>query len=112
MSEKTEHIATEVTQKAGVFVEKKVEKEPYFHKNSMPCVYCGPSVRGVARQFTVYTKGLPEALNAFLLEHPTAKGLLVPVEDFAAVRARLETPGTRESIVFHNLRTKLQGGNV
>ena len=26
-------------------------------EHKTPCVYCGPSVRGVARQYTVYASG-------------------------------------------------------
>ena len=57
-----------------------------------PCVYCGPSVRGVARQYTVYASGnTPAALDEFVKQHPAAKNLLVPVERFAQTRKALET---------------------
>ena len=81
--------------------ERKLEKFPD------PCVYCGPSVRGVARQFTVYRGGIPNVLENFLKEHPTAKRLLVSEERFAQVRARLETAGTVESILFQKLKAEL-----
>ena len=66
-----------------------------------PCVYCGPSVRGVARQYTVYASGnTPAALDEFVKQHPAAKNLLVPVERFAETRKALETAGTAESILY------------
>ena len=50
-------------------------------EHKTPCVYCGPSVRGVARQYTVYASGnTPAALDEFVKQHPAAKNLLVPVE--------------------------------
>ena len=79
----------------------------FLDKLPNPCVYCGPSVRGVARQFTVYHGGIPDALKAFIMEHRAAKGLIVSVERFAQVRTRLETPGTGESILFRKVRAEL-----
>lgn len=72
-----------------------------------PCVYCGPSVRGVARQYTVYNGGIPDVVKQFITEHPAAKGLLVSVERFAQVRIKLETRGTAESILFNKVRAEL-----
>ena len=82
-------------------------EDRFFDRLPYPCVYCGPSVRGVARQFTVYSKGVPDALKTFTKQHPAAKGLLVSVSAFAAMRARLETPGTAESILFQKIRSEL-----
>lgn len=70
-------------------------------------VYCGPSVRGVAHQFTVYPGELPEALRAFLNEHPAAAGLVVPLDLFADARRRVETPGTAEHILFNKIKSEL-----
>ena len=89
--------------------ERRLEEQDkaFFTKLPNPCVYCGPSVRGVARQFTVYHGGIPDALKAFIEEHRAAKGLLVSVERFAQVRQRLETPGTGEFILFRKVRAEL-----
>ena len=83
------------------------QDEAFFAKLPDPCVYCGPSVRNVARQFTVYHGGIPDALKEFIKEHRAAKGLLVSVERFAQVRTRLETPGTGEYILFRKVRAEL-----
>lgn len=70
-------------------------------------VYCGPSVRGVAKQFTVYTGELPEDLRVWLDKHPVASGLVVPVENFPAVRRRLETAGTPENILYNKVKSEI-----
>lgn len=72
-----------------------------------PCVYCGPTVRGVARQYTTYTSGIPEPLKEFIREHPAARALIVSTGKFAAVRMRLETPGTAEAIVYKKVKSEL-----
>lgn len=74
-----------------------------------PCcrVYCGPSVRGVAHQFTVYPGELPEALRAFLNEHLAAAGLVVAIDLFAEVRRRVEIPGTAENILYNKIKSEL-----
>ena len=50
---------------------------------------------------------LPEALRAFLNEHPAAAGLVVPIDLFAEVRRRVEIPGTAESILYNKIKSEL-----
>lgn len=76
----------------------------------VPCVYCGPSVRGVARQFTPYTVGIPDALKEFVARHPAAKGLIVPIERFAQTRKQLETRGTAAYILYQKIKNELANG--
>jgi len=72
-----------------------------------PCVYCGPTVRGVARQYTTYQGGIPDELREFIKAHPAARGLLVSTAKFASVRKRLDTPGTAEAILFKKVKSQL-----
>ena len=76
-----------------------------------PCVYCGPSVRGVSQQFTVYTGMIPKPLVDFVREYPAARGLIVPTGRFAKTRERLMTTGTAESMLFQRVKSEVQGGN-
>lgn len=89
-----------MTEVSGI-AEKKPERFPD------PCVYCGPSVKGVARQFTVYRGGIPKALEDFVEAHKIAKRLLIPEKQFAQMRARLGTPGTGEYILLQKLKEEL-----
>ena len=70
-------------------------------------VYCGPTVRGVAKQYTVFHGGIPEALEAFIAIHPEAGELVVDVERFAETRKRLETAGTAEAILYGKIKSEL-----
>lgn len=92
----------EATKESGKLAEVCAAAEPM-----KACVYCGPSVRGVARQYTVYTVGIPKALTEFFKEHPEAEALLVPVDRFARTRKALETAGTAEAIIFNKVRSEL-----
>ena len=76
-------------------------------KKTGPQVYCGPTVRGVAKQYTVYSGGIPEELTRFIQAHPEAAGLVVPVEKFAQTRRRMETAGTAEAILYHKIKSEL-----
>ena len=75
-------------------------------KTSVTQVYCGPTVRGVAKQYTVFRGGIPEALEAFIAIHP-AGALVVGVERFAETRKRLETAGTAEAILYGKIKSEL-----
>lgn len=68
-----------------------------------PLVYCGPTVRGVAKQFTVYTNGIPSALEKYMTERPEARSLLVPVERMPQTRENLRKKGTAEAVIFEKL---------
>lgn len=70
-------------------------------------VYCGPSVRGVAKQYTVFTGETPELLAGFVKKHPAAGALIVPIDRFADVRRKLETAGTAEAILYKQIKSEL-----
>jgi hypothetical protein len=70
-------------------------------------VYCGPSVRYVARQYTVFAGEIPAALAEFIRKHPAAGALLVPVEKFAETRRKLETKGTAEAVLYNKVKSEL-----
>lgn len=110
-AEAVEKEPTTATQETLTDEEKKHRQEEqdkaFFAKLPDPCVYCGPSVRGVAQQFRVYHGGIPDALKEFIKEHRAAKGLIVSVERFAQVRTNLETTGTAEFILFRKVRAEL-----
>ena len=72
-----------------------------------PCVYCGPSVKGVARQYTTYQGGIPDALREFIKARPEALGLIVSTGKFPAMRRRLETHGTREAKLYKAVKARL-----
>lgn len=72
-----------------------------------PCVYCGPTVRGVARQYTTYQGGIPDALRNFIKEHPEARQLIVSTAQFPAMRKRLDTPGTAEAKLYKRVKEQL-----
>lgn len=43
-------------------------------------VYCGPTIPGVAKQYTIYNNGLPAALEKRAEKVPEIRGLLVPLD--------------------------------
>ena len=38
-------------------------------------VYCGPSIPGVAKQYTAYTNGIPTALAEAIVKQPAMEGM-------------------------------------
>ncbi len=72
-----------------------------------PCVYCGPSVKGVTRQYTTYQGGIPDALREFFQAHPEAMGLVTSTGEFPTMRRRLETPGTKEAQLYKAVKAVL-----
>ena len=100
MSRKTETASTPETVEQATQADKRAA-------HPQPCVYCGPTVPNVARQYTVYSYGIPQELEAFIQEHKAARRLMVPTERFAETRKRLETPGTAESVMYQKVRAEM-----
>jgi uncharacterized membrane protein YqiK len=70
-------------------------------------VYCAPSVKGVARQFTIFTGERPEYLKRFVEEHPIANALIVPVSEFAETRRKLEIKDSPEAILYKQIKSEI-----
>lgn len=75
-------------------------------KSTGTVVYCGPTIRGVARQFTPFIGGVPESVQNLVAKYPVAAALIVPLEDFARVRANIEANKGAESALVRHI-TKL-----
>lgn len=52
-------------------------------------VYCGPSIKGVARQFTAYNNGIPEGLKQEAEKNKILAALIVPLEDLPEAMRQL-----------------------
>ena len=52
-------------------------------------VYCGPSIKGVAKQFTAYNNGIPEGLKAATEKNKVLAALIVPLEDLPEAMRQL-----------------------
>lgn len=65
-----------------------------------PVAYCGPTVKGIAPQYTVFVDGLPEKLKEKVEQVPFLKALIVPLDKLAEMRVKIEQDGTRENILY------------
>ena len=100
--------ATETQEQAeGTTPAPETPKQDLFAGIQNPCVYCGPTVRGVARQYTTYQGGIPDTLRDFIKEHPDARQLIVSTAQFPAYRRRLDTPGTEEAKLYKRVKEQL-----
>ena len=52
-------------------------------------VYCGPSIKGVARQYTAYNNGIPEGLKQVAEKNKILAALIVPLEDLPEAMRQL-----------------------
>ena len=75
-------------------------------------VYCGPTLRGIAKQYTPFTGGsIPTELQRRCEDMPLLRELIVPVEKYAEFRARLNQTGSKESMVFDRVKDLMKGEN-
>ena len=52
-------------------------------------VYCGPSIKGVARQYTAYNNGIPEGLKQAAEKNKILAALIGPLEDLPEAMRQL-----------------------
>ena len=70
-----------------------------------PVVYCGPTIPGVAVQYTTYTNGTPAALAEAVKEKPALGGLVGPLDQLPEVRRQFHAGAGR----YYTLYRKVQG---
>ena len=63
--------------------------------------YCGPTVKGIAPQYTVFVDGLPEKLKEKVEQVPLLNALIVPLDKLAEMRVKIDQEGTRENILYN-----------
>lgn len=63
--------------------------------------YCGPTVKGIAPQYTVFVDGLPEKLKEKVEQVPLLNALIVPLDKLADMRVKIDQEGTRENILYN-----------
>ena len=68
-------------------------------------VYCGPPIKGVARQFTAYNHGIPEGLKAATEKNKVLAAMIVPLEELPEAMRQLRQKSGR----IHTLYKAVQG---
>lgn len=58
-------------------------------------VYCGPSIKGVANQYTAYHNGLPEGLKQATEKNKILAALIIPLEDLPEAMRQLRQKSGR-----------------
>ena len=69
-------------------------------------VYCGPTIPGVAVQYTVYTNGTPTALAEAIKKKPILGGLVVPLDQLPEVRRQFHAGAGRYYILYRKAKGK------
>lgn len=72
--------------------------------NKKPMVYCGPSIPGGPKQYTVFYGDVPQAITVLAKTAPAIMALYAPVSNLAAMRTALQTAGSAESVIFASVQ--------
>ena len=73
-------------------------------------VYCGPDVVGVAKQYDVFTDGLPAGLEELKEKIPAVCALIVPVKEVADTRKALQQKGSAKHNIFMKVKKEMMKG--
>lgn len=69
-------------------------------------MYCGPSIKGVVRQFTAYNNGIPEELKAATEKNKVLAALIVPLEDLPEAMRQLRQKSGRIYTLYKAVQGK------
>lgn len=69
-------------------------------------VYCGPSIKGVARQFTAYNNGIPEGLKAATEKNKVLAAMIVPLEELPEAMRQLRQKSGRIYTLYKAVQSK------
>lgn len=78
-------------------------------KEGSSAVYLGPPVSGI-KTGTVFTAGLPEALEKLKEQCPAAGILIVPVRRYAEVYRKLSVSGCAQAIAYQKIKEFISKG--
>jgi len=74
-------------------------------------VYCGPTIIGVAKQYSIYTNGIPATLEAKAREIPALSVLVLPLDELPAARAQLRSGAGQIFAIYTEVQRIIKGGN-
>lgn len=63
-------------------------------------VYCGPSIKGVAQQYSHFNNGIPKRLKEYAELHKEVERLIVPIENLIETKKNIAIQGTIENVSF------------
>lgn len=69
-------------------------------------VYCGPSIKGVVRQFTAYNNGIPEGLKAATEKNKVLAAMIVPLEELPEAMRQLRQKSGRIYTLYKAVQGK------
>lgn len=73
-------------------------------------VYCGPTIPGAAKQFTVFRAGLPDTLAERIRAVPALGGLIVPLDRYPEAQRQLREGTGSISTLYRAAQGILTGG--
>ncbi len=85
---------------------KRAPSPPKPAANSGPVVYCGPTIPGTARQYTVYRGGVPAALAAAAADNPALGRLILPLDRLPEARRCIHSKSGHIYRLFRLAQTK------
>jgi hypothetical protein len=73
-------------------------------------IYCGPTIVGVAKQFSTYTNGIPEALASKAEEIPAISALVIPIDELPTARVQLRSGKGSLYTIYAEVQRIIKGG--
>lgn len=83
------------------------KKDKTAERETSTVVYCGPTIPGVAKRFTVYQNGLPAQLEEKAAAIPEIRGLLISMPDLPDAMHHLRVETGRIYRLYQLVQAKL-----
>lgn len=72
-------------------------------KTDQILVYTGPTIKGIAVQYSQFIHGIPKRLLEYAEENRDVKRLIVPVDKFLEAKKNINIQGSIENISYNNI---------
>lgn len=66
--------------------------------------YCGPSIRGIAAQYQVFTNGIPNELAEAVNKKPVLAAFIVPLAEMPEVRKSINAGVGKWAALYKNAK--------
>lgn len=87
---------------------KEGKKSKKITERKVPVIYMGPTVGNVLCQYTVFTDGVPKAMEELMEDCPAVRNLFVEVAKINGFEVEMKEDGSIQSVYYKKVREYLK----
>lgn len=89
-----------------------MSKKKAAQAESTTYIYCGPTIVGLVKQYSLFTGGIPEQLAEAAAKNAAIKALILPVDKLQEARKQINARSGAVYALYKRVQEQIKGGNI